>query len=130
MKSPTDAIILLMVADSNMRSALNTALTEVGYLVSAAGDLGTAVDRLKEMHYDLLITRPYVQSMPGHMAADYLRTKSPGLPVLIVGGFMDDDAVTIPNIVDQFHVFPKPFQRADFLGVVKDILTGIREKSG
>src|SRR5580704_16638541 len=107
MKTPApNAVILLLVADPAMRSALDDALREAGYLVSAAGDLGTAVDRLKEMRYDLLITRPYVQSMPGHMAADYLRTKSPGLPVLIVGGFMDDDQVTIPNVVEQFHVFP------------------------
>jgi DNA-binding response OmpR family regulator len=86
------------------------------------GDLGTAVDRMKEMHYDLLITRPYVHSMSGRMAADYLRTKSPGLPVLIVGGFMDDDQVNVLHAVEQFHVFPKPFPRQELLAKVKEVL--------
>jgi DNA-binding response OmpR family regulator len=123
MKTSPHAVILLLVADPAMRSAMNDALRDAGYLVSVAADLGTAVDRLKEMRYDLLITRPYVQSMPGHMAADYLRTKSPGLPVLIVGGFMDDDQVNVLNAVEKFHIFPKPFQRGELLATVKNILT-------
>jgi DNA-binding NtrC family response regulator len=129
MKTPApNAVILLLVADPAMRSALDDALREAGYLVSAAGDLGTAVDRLKEMRYDLLITRPYVQSMPGHMAADYLRTKSPGLPVMIVGGFMDDDGVNALNAVEQFTIFPKPFRREDFLAKVSEVLEATRGK--
>ena len=35
------------------------------------GDLGAAVDRLKRMRPDLLIVRPYINSMPGHMAAAF-----------------------------------------------------------
>jgi DNA-binding response OmpR family regulator len=122
MKTSPHSVILLLVADPAMRSAMDDALREAGYLVSAASDLGTAVDRMKEMRYDLLITRPYVQSMPGHMAADYLRTKSPGLPVLIVGGFMEDDQVNALNAVERFHIFPKPFHRNDLLAKVKEIL--------
>lgn len=120
--TPPAGIVLLLVADTAMRSALNEALTEAGYLVSAVGDVGSAVDRMKEMRYDVLITRPYVNSMPGHMAADYLRTKSPGLPIMIVGGFMDDDMVNAQNQVERYHIFPKPFQRADLLAELKNVL--------
>jgi DNA-binding response OmpR family regulator len=129
MKPPApNAIILLLVADPAMRTAMDDALREAGYLVSAAADLGTAVDRLKEMRFDLLITRPYVQSMPGHMAADYLRTKSPGLPVMIVGGFMEDDQVNAINEVELFHIFPKPFLREDLLAKVSEVLAAARGK--
>ena len=122
MKPSPHAVILLLAADPVMRSAIDKVLLEAGYLVSAAADLGTAVDRMKEMHYDLLITRPYVHSMPGHMAADYLRTKSPGLPVMIVGGFMDDDEVNAINSVERFHIFPKPFDPKDLLAAVREVL--------
>jgi len=44
------------------------------------------VDWLKECTPDLLITRTYVQNLPGHEAAMYLRTKCPAMMVLMLGG--------------------------------------------
>ena len=61
--------ILLLVSDPLVRSILKETLEREGYTVLATGDLGQAVDRLKECTPDLLITRTYVQSLPGHEAA-------------------------------------------------------------
>ena len=123
------SVILLLDSDPVMRSAIHDALQGAGYLVSSAGDLGTAVDRLGEMPHDLLIVRPYINSMPGHMAAEYLRTKSPGLPVLVVGGFMDDDRVRVLNAVEGFQTFPKAFSSEDLLAKVLEVL-GMRKRAG
>lgn len=123
--SPADAIILLLDSDAVMRTVLRDALESAGYLVVTAGDLGAAVDRVHEMRPDLLITRPYINSMSGHMAADYLRSKRPGLTVLIVGGFMDDDRVRDQDAIGLFHTFPKPFSRAEFLRTVKEVLATV-----
>jgi CheY-like chemotaxis protein len=120
--SPSNATVLLLVSDPLMRAVLSDALRSAGYLVVTAGDLGAAVDRLKEMDPDLLITRPYISSMPGHVAADYLRTKRPGLPVLIVSGFMEDDRVRTQNTIEGFYVFPKPFSRDDLLRKIREVL--------
>jgi DNA-binding response OmpR family regulator len=125
--SPADAIILLLDSDPVMRSVLRDALESAGYLVVAAADLGAAVDRLHEMRPDLLITRPYINSMPGHMAADYLRSKRHGLSVMIVGGFMDDDRVRDQDAIGLFHIFPKPFSRGEFLANVKQVLGTVRK---
>ena len=78
--------ILLLVSDPVVRSVLEETLEQAGYTVVAAGDLGHAVDRLKECQPDLLITRTYVESLPGHEAAMYLRTKCLRMKVLMVGG--------------------------------------------
>ncbi len=83
--------ILLLVSDPIVRSVVQEKLEREGYVVRATGDLGKAVDRLKECRPDLLITRTYVQGLPGHDAAKYLQTKCPGMRVLILGGFLDDD---------------------------------------
>src|ERR1700747_2081156 len=83
--------ILLLVSDPLVRSVLRETLEHEGYTVRATGELGQAVDRLKECQPDLLITRTYVQSLPGHDAAVYLLTKCPKMRVLIVGGLLDDD---------------------------------------
>jgi DNA-binding response OmpR family regulator len=68
-----------------MRVIIRDTLAFQGYLVKTTGDIGVAVDKLRESAPDLLIIRPYISSMPGHEAVAYLRTKRPGLPVLMVG---------------------------------------------
>jgi DNA-binding response OmpR family regulator len=127
--SPANSTILVLVSDPLMRTVFDETLQRAGYLVIAAGDLGSAVDRLKEMRPDLLLIRPYISSMPGHMAADYLRTKCPGLPVMIVAGLMDDDRVHVQNAVEDFYVFPKPFPASEFLEKVKEVLLVSRHKA-
>ncbi len=126
--SPTNASILLLDSDTGMRNVLREVLENAGYLVVAAGGLGGAVDRIKEMRPDLLLTRPYINSMPGRIAADFLRSKCPGLPILIVAGFIDDDRVRVQNATDEIHTFPKPFSGDDLLAEVKHVLQIVYQK--
>jgi DNA-binding NtrC family response regulator len=122
------ATILLLDSDPVMRTVLHDVLQDAGYLVMKAADLGAAVDRLSEARPDVLITRPYINSMPGRIAADYLRSRRPGLPVLIVAGYMDEDRLNIQNTIEQFYTFPKPFSREDLLSKVKDVLSHTQQK--
>ena len=125
--SPSNTTILLLVSDPVMRDVLRDALDVDGYLVVVAGELGAAVDRLREMRPDLLITRPYINSMTGQIAADYLRTKRPGLPILIVAGYMEDDRIRDQNAIEDFHIFPRSFTRDEFLKEVRRILTDLQK---
>jgi len=127
--SAPNATIILLDSESLMRAALREVFESAGYLVVTAGDLGEAVDRLAEVSPDLLVTRPYINSMPGWMAADYLRTKRHGLPVLIVAGFVDDDRTGVKNAIEEFYTFPKPYPRDELLAKVKDVLDVIRKKA-
>jgi two-component system cell cycle sensor histidine kinase/response regulator CckA len=121
-RSPENFSILLLASDLLMRTVLRDTLSSAGYLVVMASGLGEAVDRLKEMRPDLLIVRPYVESMPANDAAEYLRTKRPGLRVLMVSGFIEEDRVKNRNDLANFHVFPKPFSAAELLAEVKRVL--------
>jgi len=114
--------ILLLVSDPLVRSVLEETLESEGYSVRATGDLGQAVDRLKESVPDLLITRTYVQTMPGHEAAKYLLTKCPTMRVLMVGGLLDDKRLRYRAELQGFEVFPKPYSAAELLQKVKDVL--------
>lgn len=114
--------ILLLVSDALVRSVLQDTLEHAGYTVLAVGSLGSAVDRLKEATPDLLITRTYVEGMPGHDAAMYLRTKCHGLRVLMLGGLLDDDRLKYRMSLSGFDVFPKPYSPAEMLQKVKEIL--------
>jgi len=85
-----------------------------------------AVDRLKESTPDLLIIRSYIEGISGYDAAILLRTKCPGLRVLMVGGLMDDDRLRNRMALKEFEVFPKPFTAAALLEKVKDVLHEVR----
>lgn len=118
--------ILLLVSDPLVRSVLQDTLEQEGYTVVTAADLGSAVDRLSEVTPDLLITRTYVEGMTGHDAAMYLRTKSNGLRVLMVGGLLDDQRLKYRESLEGFDVFPKPYSAAELLQKVKDVLAKSR----
>jgi DNA-binding response OmpR family regulator len=114
--------ILLLTSDPVVRSVFQEVLEREGYLVLAAGDLGTAVDRLKESSPDLLIISSYIESIPGYDAATFLRTKRRGLRVLMVGGLIEDDRLQYRMTLKGFEVFPKPFAAATFLEKVNNVL--------
>ena len=115
--------ILLLVSDPLVRSVLEETLAHEGYMVMATGDLGQAVDRLKLCTPDLLITRTYIQSLTGHDAAIYLRTKCVKMKVLILGGLLDDDRLRNREALQGFAVYPKPYTQAELLQKVKDVLS-------
>jgi DNA-binding NtrC family response regulator len=124
----SDATILLLDSDKTSRTVLHEVLESANYLVIAAGNLATAVDRLEEMSVDLLIIRPYVNSMPGHYAAHYLRSRHPGLQVLVAAGFPDDDRIRDLYAVENFYTFPARFPREELLAKVKDVLKAVRKE--
>lgn len=124
-RSRENTLILLLISDPGMRTVVGDSLSSQGYLVRMAGDIGTAVDRLKESTPDLLIIRPYINSMPGHEAVSYLRTLSPGLRVLMVGGLIDDDRLSYRDALRNIHVFPKPFTAGQLLEAVQEALTAV-----
>jgi len=117
--------LLLLDSDPLTRTIFQETLEGAGYFVMAAGNIGAAVDRLKKMRPDLLIVRPYIESMSGHMAANYLRTRCPGLPVLMVSGFLDDDRIRVQSEIEDFHMLPKPFGKDELLRTVRDVLRGV-----
>jgi DNA-binding response OmpR family regulator len=130
MAEPFPANILLLISDPLMRTILYETLERSGYLVVMAGDVGEAVDRLKELRPDLLIVRPDINSMPGSTAAQYLRTRCPGLPILVVGGFMDDERVHALQAIKDYYIFPKPFGRDELLDAVKEVLRSVHSQPG
>ena len=122
----TNKTILLLISDPVVRSVIKEILENEGYYVVATGDLGVAVDRLKESTPDLLIIRSYIEGISGYDAATFLRTKCRGLRVLMVGGLIDDDRLRNRLDLEEFEVFPKPFTAAALLEKVNEVLHEVR----
>lgn len=124
-----NASILLLDSDPFTRAILCETLERAGHVVLATSDLGEAVDRLRRTRPDLLMVRPYINGMPGPMAAQYLRARCPGLPVLIVDGFMDDDRIHVRNTTHKFHVFPRPFAPHELVAEVGAVLRNVHGRT-
>ena len=115
--------ILLLVSDPVVRSVLKETLEREGYSVLAVGEMGQAVDRLEECTPDLLITRTYVEGLPGHEAAMYLRTNCVNMRVLMLGGLLDDERLRNREALQGFEVFPRPYTAAELLQEGKNVLS-------
>jgi two-component system cell cycle sensor histidine kinase/response regulator CckA len=119
---PPTTTILLLASDPVVRVVFREILERAGYVVVPESDLGDAVAGLKDYTPDLLLTRGYISEISGHAAAHYLRTKVPGIPVLIVGGMLDDDRLENRESLENMDVFPKPYSAEELLDKVKEVL--------
>jgi DNA-binding response OmpR family regulator len=114
--------ILLLISEPLVRVVIQEALEHAGYLVLATGDLGTAVDRLKESTPDLLVISPFIESISGHQAAKYLQSKCLSMRILMLAGFLDDDRIQYRAELEQVEIFPQPFTAQQLLAKVRSIL--------
>jgi len=122
MLSLTNAGILLVGCERMGEAAIRALFEREGYAVLAAKNLATAVTMLEQCPVDLLITHPYVVELPGQEAIQYLRTKRPGIPALMIAGLMHDDLVQNAADLDHFEIFPPLFPAALFIQKVREIL--------
>jgi two-component system, cell cycle response regulator CpdR len=128
MTSEMQAMVLLLGSEPINRAIMKEVLEGAGYGVLAAGDLGTAVDMLAESQIDLLLTHPYIEDIPGHEAAKYLRARNPRMGVLMVAGFLNDDRLEYRAELEEFEIFPTPFTAAQLLEKVEEVLKMARER--
>jgi DNA-binding NtrC family response regulator len=117
------ATILLLASDTGIRNAIENALKAAGYFVLPAGEISRAIKWMEECAPDLLMVGHYTESISGHDAAVYLRKLCPGIPVLLVGGLLDDPGLMNREELRHFEIFPRPYKAAELLEKVKEVLT-------
>jgi DNA-binding NtrC family response regulator len=122
-------MILLLGSEPIVRLVMTEALQRAGYVVLATGSLGTAVDMLGDGNIQLLIIPPYIDNVPGHEAAKYLRSRNPKMGVLFVAGLLDDDRLKYRAGLEGFEIFPPPFSAADLIGKVQDVLKTAQKRA-
>ena len=125
--SETNAMILLLGSEPVVRSVMREVLEGAGYTVLATGSLGVAVDTLAYDSIDLLITHPYIDNIPGHEAAKYLRARNPHkMGILIVAGLLDDDRLQYRAELEHFEIFPPPFTATQLIEKVEEVLKALQ----
>jgi len=127
-KAENTASILLLSSEGVVRTILTETLRQAGYVVSATGSFGGAVDLLADGGIDMLLIRPHVDSMSGYQAAKYLHERNQKMAVLVVAGLPDDDRIKYRDDLEGFATFPAPFTAAQLLARVEEVLKEAQER--
>lgn len=106
---------LVLVEDEEaIRNLMEKTLTQAGYIVHSYSDGLKALQDLKKMRADGLITDAIVPGIDGIGLTETVRKIKPNLPILIVSGYSLEDLT--PNLPNNVHYLEKPFT----LKILKD----------
>src|SRR4029077_21210473 len=107
------AIVLrIPVADDEqaVRNLLAKTLTMADYEVDTAGDGPSALDRLRAVEYDLLITDLKMPGMDGLSVIREARRQTPELPVIIITGYSTEASAIEAINLGVAGYLTKPFR--------------------
>ena len=104
-------VVLVVEDEEPVRSMTVRLLESEGYTVLSAGDGVQALEAVKAgiERLDLVITDVAMPSMNGRELAAQLRQLRPGLPVLFMSGYTDDEMVRRGLIEPDHSFLSKPF---------------------
>jgi CheY-like chemotaxis protein len=101
--------VLLVDDEQFVRETTAEMLTDLGYSVVEVGSAEEAIARLGDgVDPDLVITDHLMPGMTGADLARWLASNRPSLPVLIISGYADVDAIA-PDL----NRLAKPFRQSD-----------------
>jgi len=121
--------VLVVEDESGVRRVVRLALEKQGYKLLVAGSGREAV-ALAEQHpdtIDLLLTDLVMPEMSGSELAGILRARRPGLAVLLMSGYVEDDFVRHGVVSEEVAFLHKPFTLAELAAKVRATLDAARE---
>jgi len=116
------ARILLVEDEAMVRTVAERALTRQGHNVVAAADGEEGLARLADAGpFDLVISDVVMPNMDGPAMAAGIRKREPGLPVLFMSGYAEEQ-LRQSIALDNVHFVPKPFSVAQIVDAVRAAL--------
>ena len=118
--------ILLAEDDDSLRALATRVLRRAGYQVIEARTAREAIE-LGIKHrgaIDLLVTDVVMPELSGRTVAERLMTDRPGLRVLYMSGYTDDDVVRRGVIAAKTEFIQKPFTPDGLTKRIRDVLEG------
>ncbi|MDB5047438.1 MAG: putative Histidine kinase [Fibrobacteres bacterium] len=116
--------ILLAEDDEAVRRFTSTILKNKGYTVAAAIDGNEAISWFRDHRdeVDLLITDVVMPGMNGRELADLVRGMKPGIRVVFISGYTNDESFQKEVLDEGMAYQAKPFAPEDLLRTVRETL--------
>ncbi len=118
---------ILLVEDEDMvRAVAERALTRQGYTVVTAADGDEGVEAVRNNpDFDLVVSDVVMPSLDGPAMAREIRRLVPGMPVLFMSGYAEEQLRREIDI-ERMYFIPKPFSVAQIAAKVGEVLTAGR----
>ena len=117
-----DRRIILCDDEDLVRGFVARVLDEAGYVVETVSDGRTAVELVRHAFADLLVVDYAMPGMNGVEVMRAARTIRPDLPVLLITGYADTEAVAALGA--DVPVLRKPFEAGPLLAAVREAIAG------
>jgi CheY-like chemotaxis protein len=126
------ATILLVEDDRSLRGVFQRMLERDGYAVLVAEDgyEALAVAESFSGTIDLLVTDIVLPGLGGHDLATRLTQRRPGLRVLYMTGYVDDEVIRRGLMRDAKHVLEKPFNATELAAALRETLRDVPPAPG
>ena len=123
-RRPVPATVLLVEDDRSLRTVFHRMLDRGGYTVLMAEDgyEALAVAESFSGTIDVLVTDVVLPGLGGHDLAARLTQRRPGLRVLYMTGYTDDEVIRRGLVRDEVHVLEKPFNAAELARALRATL--------
>ena len=117
--------ILLVDDEEFVRVSTSEMLSDLGYSIIEARSAEEAIARLENgLAPDIVVTDHLMPGMTGADFARWLCTHRPALPVLIISGFAEVEAIA-PDL----HRLAKPFLQTDLAAALAKAVDGARDQA-
>ncbi len=120
--------ILLVEDEAGVRRVVRLALEKKGYRMIVASSGREAIE-LAQQHpgsIDLLLTDLVMPEMSGRELAEVLRARQPGLAVLLMSGYVEDDFVRLGVETEKVAFLHKPFTLMELAAKARETLDAAR----
>nr|WP_281273168.1 ATP-binding protein [Desulfosoma caldarium] len=115
--------ILVVEDEEALRAMVQEVLTENGYHVLTASHGAEALEVLEQASkVDLVLTDVVMPEMNGVALARHLAKKAPGVPILFISGYTDDQLAYRGILLPDVHLLAKPFSPQKLLQTVGRVL--------
>jgi two-component system cell cycle sensor histidine kinase/response regulator CckA len=116
-------LILVVEDEENVRAWITRMLEQLGYRVVAVADAAAALDAVeREAALDAVLTDLAMPGMTGWELAQQVRERRPGLPVLCMTGYSDDQVTRRGLLAPGVPVLHKPFTAEVLVGALRKLL--------
>jgi CheY-like chemotaxis protein len=117
--------VLVVDDDPMVREMAQTSLLRAGYRVLVARDGGEALERLRELAPDLILTDVFMPNLDGIELLAATRGRADGPPVIAMsGGYAGIDMLDATTAMGASATLHKPFRPRELTDLVARLLVG------
>ena len=119
-----DPTILIVDDDAVLVRAMRALLEHAGYHVMDAGSIAEARAAVERRRPDLVIMDLVLPGLEGREGANLIVAHHPGLRVLYMSGYTNQETLRIGDVSSGQPFLRKPFGVEDLLGAIERVLEG------